>query len=116
MEHSGQIGSRIAISPLLSETDQLHADLQRTLFDFLEFKLMKCAAYAGDVDDRLRSGNTSGAELAFRNAEDAFESAQRCLLRVERDDWRENAGVRLSHLGLTLDGLWVKLISGRADC
>jgi len=116
MEHSGQIGSHIATSPLFSGTDQLHADLQRTLFDFLEFKLTKCATYAGDVDDRLRSGNTSGAELAFRNAEDAFESAQRCLLRVERDDWRQDAEVRMSHLGLALDGLWAKLITGRADC
>jgi hypothetical protein len=116
MENSGQIGSHIATSPLFSETDQLHADLQGTLFDFLEFKLTKCARYAGDVDDRLRSGNISGAGLAFRNAEDAFESAQRCLLRVERDDWRHDAEIRLSDLGSTLDGLWVKLISGGADC
>jgi hypothetical protein len=116
MENSGQIGSHVATRPPFDETDQLHADLQRTLFDFLEFKMTKCATYAGDVNDRLRSGNSSGAELAFRNAEDAFESAQRCLLRVERDDWRQDAEVRLSHLGLTLDGLWVKLISGRADC
>ncbi len=115
MENSGQIGSQIAARLPFSETDQLHADLQRTLFDFLELKLTKCATYARDVDNRLRSGNTSGAALAFRNAEDAFESAQRCLLRVERDDWREDTEVRLSDLGSTLDGLWVKLISGGTD-
>jgi hypothetical protein len=111
MENSVQLGSPIVTGHLLNETDRLHADLQRTLFDFLELKLKKCAAYAGDVENRLSCGNSQGAEQAFRNAEDALESAQRCLLRVEREDWREDAKDRLSNLGSMLDGLWVRLIS-----
>jgi hypothetical protein len=111
MENSVQLGSPIVTGHLLNETERLHADLQRTLFDFLELKLKKCAAYASDVETELCSGDSRCAHQAFRNAEDAFESAQRCLLRVEREDWKVDAEHRLSNLGSTLDGLWVKLIS-----
>ena len=115
MEHSGQIGSRSRPVLLLVRPTNFTPIFSGLSLTSWNFKLTKCATYARDVDNRLRSGNTSGAALAFRNAEDAFESAQRCLLRVERDDWREDTEVRLSDLGSTLDGLWVKLISGGTD-
>ena len=108
---SQRLPSVAAIHPAAT-TDQLHADLQQTLFDFAEYKLKACTLLALDVDAKLSAGDGPGARTAFRNAENAFESAQRCVVRMEREDWRAQTEARLKDLGVTLDGLWVKLISG----
>jgi hypothetical protein len=110
--HASQRLPAIATFNPTPTTDQLHADLQQTLFDFAEYKLKACALLTRDVDARLLTGDGPGARQAFRNAENAFESVQRCIVRMEREEWRTETETRLKDLGLILDGLWVKLVSG----
>jgi hypothetical protein len=90
----------------------LHHQLQRALFDFIAFRINACSKFAGEVDTNLAMGDGPGAREAFQSAENAFESLHRCVLRMEHGDRRAQTEALLDELGLRLDALWVKLISG----
>lgn len=98
--------------PAASDTDQLYSDLQRTLFDFAQFKLQVCSNYANDAKAKLAEGNGPAARQCFRKAETAFESVQRCVVRLEYEDSRTEMEAKANAVGVELDVLWAKLITG----
>ena len=88
------------------------ADVQFRRHRVLHLALETCETIAESADRSLQVGNYTAARCAFKQAEASFEEAQGYLREVSREDWRKEIECKLKSLGVKLDGLWVKLMSG----
>ena len=87
---------------------------ETTRIEVLQAAIASCDCLTTAAEQALATGSVAAVRLAFTPAEEVFEEAQQCIVRLAADHVTVDAeAASLSSLGLRLDALWLRLVCQR---